>query len=389
MPDFLKRVILVDPATPNREHVRQLIVGMDSVLLEAEFAHYDAALEAFGESPPEGLIVSLDGQPAQALQLIGRVLADHPQTLVIALSSKPDQLVQAYRLGAKLLLDNPVKAEDLLVALRNLSAGISLQRPPKGKVVALLPSRGGIGCTSLAVNLGCTLAADADRQVVLLDLDFITGAADVALDLVPEYRLGDLAGGLDKIDLQSLRNALTRDDSGLVLLARPARCQEIALITADHIQRILSLLRITFSHIIIDLSKGWLASDVRAMELADTILFVTEPELGSIRNAVMLLASLTDGGLANKVRVVMNRVGADFGGESIDLAKAQEVMGRPIAWQLPNDYKSAMAAWNAGGPLIRVAPRSRLQQAIAQLAAELFARQDRGKGGPGKQTMVP
>lgn len=363
-----------------------MIVGMDAVLLEAEFANYEAALGAFQDSTPDSIIVSLDDNPAKALELVGRVLAEHPRLPVIVLSGKPDLLVQAYRLGAKSLLDNPVKVEDLLMALRNLSTGISLQRPPKGKIIALLPSRGGVGCTSLAVNLGCTLAADAKNQVVLLDLDFVTGAADVALDLVPEYRLGDLAGHLDKIDLPALRNSLAQDGSGLALLPRPARCQEIAQITADHIQRILSLLRITFSHVIVDLSKGWLPTDVRAMELADVILFVAELELGSIRNAVLLLASLADAGLADKIRVVMNRVGADYGGGSIDLAKAAEAMGRPIYWQMPNDYKSMMSAWNAGAPLIKVAPRSRVQQAIAALAADLCGATARG--GAGKRTMA-
>lgn len=198
-------------------------------------------------------------------------------------------------------------------------------------------------------------------------------------------RRSDLAGNLESIDLLALRNSLTKHGSGLLLLPRPARCQDIALLTPDHVQRILGLLRITFSHIVVDLSKGWLPTDVRALEMADDILFVAEPDLGSIRNAVLLLNSLDQAGLTDKIRVVMNRVGADYGGGSIGLEKAEEAMARSIYWQVPNDYKSVIESWNAGAPLVKVAPRSKVQQSIAGLAAALAGRP---KDGPSpKQTM--
>src|SRR5271156_705156 len=102
------RVILVAPSPSSRDQVRNLILGMDSVLLEAEYASYEAAAGAFAESRPDGAIIALDADPPTALQLVGELLGEYPRLAVIVLSARADLLVQAYRLGAKSLLDYPV-----------------------------------------------------------------------------------------------------------------------------------------------------------------------------------------------------------------------------------------------------------------------------------------
>jgi hypothetical protein len=125
------------------------------------------------------------------------------------------------------------------------------------QIIGLLASRGGVGCTSLAVHLGCTLADDDSRRVILIDLDLAMGAVDIALDVVPEHRLTDVIGSIDQMDLQLLKSALTPSKGNLLLLPRPAALKDAALVTPDHIQRMLMLLRITSTQLLLDLGKGW------------------------------------------------------------------------------------------------------------------------------------
>src|SRR5262249_61611788 len=111
-----------------------------------------------------------------------------------------------------------VVLEELLTALQRLRRTRQTSDSAQGNgfvktesvVLAVLGSRGGVGCTSLAVNLGCTLAQEPGTGVALIDLDLALGDADVALDLMPDYTLADVALNIDRLDMQFLRRAPTK-----------------------------------------------------------------------------------------------------------------------------------------------------------------------------------
>ena len=150
------------------------------------------------------------------------------------------------RAGAKEFLTQPLKPEDLAAALQRVARQKHGSRPgnPHGcKVIAVTGATGGVGTTSLAVNLGCALAADKDNSVVLLDLDLALGDADVFLDTIPEYTLSDVAQNIGRLDLTLLKRSLTKHDSGLYLLPRPVQLEDARLITTDELTRVLGLLK--------------------------------------------------------------------------------------------------------------------------------------------------
>lgn len=379
MPDTseLVRVMLVDGSPASREELRSQLLGIDRTWLEAEYSRYELFVDALTQSDADGVIVGLDADSEKALRLIEQ-LAQHQADLpIIVYGSQADVLVQAHQASpaVKALLSRPIKLDKLAAALEKLP-----RRPPRprGLVAAVLSSRGGVGSTSLAVNIGSSLAQDARNQVVLFDLDLPMGNVDVALDLSPEYRLSDVLKNQDRIDIQLLKGSLCKHATGLWILARPEQLQMVGLAHEEQTEHMLRLLRVNFTHLVLDLSKGWLPSDLAALRLADVILLVVQQELGSLRNALFMLTSLIDDRLGSKVRIVVNRVGAEFGGEAVSLQKVEEVLARPIYWQVPHDPKPMVAAWNAGEPLIRHAPKSKAQQSIASLASDLSKYAGRG-----------
>src|SRR5262249_23623772 len=108
---------------------------------------------------------------------------------------------------------------------------------------------------------------------------------------------------------------------------------------------------------------------------ADMILLVAQLELSSLRNVVRLIHCLSgEENTAEKVRVVINRQGADTVEEGIGLKKAEEVIGKPIFWQIPNDTQAVMSAPAAGQPLVRHAPKCRAGQSICGLAQALYGK---------------
>src|SRR5206468_6353604 len=190
-------------------------------------------------------------------------------------------------------------------------------------------SRGGVGCTSMAVNLGCNLAQEPTHNVALVDLDLALGDADVALDLIPDYTLADVALNIDRLDMTFLRRSLCKHATGLSLLPHPVQMEDIALIHEDHLQRAINLLRASYSHLIFDLSKRFTPTDLTAMRMSDVVLLVCQLELTSLRNVVRMLQTFSqEETLAEKIKVVVNRAGSEDG--EISLKKAEETTGKPI-----------------------------------------------------------
>ena len=377
----VQRIAIVDPNDATREPLRNLLLGVESVWLEAECSRYEFFIDVARQSCPDAVVITLDSDNQKALQLIQQLTVEFAHMPILAVSSRGDgqSILHALRAGAKEFLTAPVVLQELLLALQRLRAN----RNPGGdtnnttngttrtdSLVSIVGSKGGVGCTSIAVNLGCSMAQDPKYNVALVDLDLALGDADVALDLIPDYTLADVAVNIDRLDMQFLRRSLCKHESGLSLLPHPVQMEDIALIHEEHLGRVIGLLRASYSHLIFDLSKRFTPTDLTAMRMSDTILLVAQLELTSLRNVVRILHTMDkEEGLGEKVKIVMNRVGAED--SDITLEKAQETIGKPIYWQVPNDFKSMLGARNSGVPLLTHAPKSKVHQSIVGLGNAL------------------
>lgn len=385
----MQRVAIVDPNDSTREPLKNLLLTVDSIWIDAESNRYEFFLDIVQESQPDLAIVTLDSDQSKALQLIGQLAGAFPKMSILAISGRNDgnMILQALRSGAKEFLTQSLVLEELLKVLQRLGGETTVGPSSSSSVViAVLGSRGGVGCTSLAVNLGCSLAADKNNSVALMDLDLALGDADVALDLVPTHTLADVVGDTSRLDMQFLKRALCQHSSGLALLSRPVGIEELGLIHEDHLQRAIGLVKASKTHLVIDLSKGFMLTDYTAMRMADIILLVCQLELTSLRNTVrILLAMESEPGLTEKIRVVVNRVGSDFTEGDIGLDKATETIGKPIFWQIPNDYKAMVGARNSGVPLIQHDPKCKAQKSIMQLADALCGKTEQAAEPPKKE----
>jgi len=393
----MQRIAIVDPTESTRESLRTLLLGVDFVWLEAECARYEYFFDVIQQSMPDLAIVALDADKARALQMIGQLSVEHPRLPILTISHDHQALLQSLQRGAKYFLTHPVGLEDMLTALRRAlgenasdsnqnsghnSGGFQSRQNATSTMIAVLGSRGGVGTTSLAVNLACTLMCEPGNGVALVDLDLALGDADIALEVngIENISIADLARNIERLDMNFLRRALVKhEDTGLAILRHPLEIADIGVIHEGHVERVLNLLKISYSHLIVDLSKSLLPTDLMALRMCDVILLVAQLELSSLRNVVRLIHCMSgEEGLSEKIRVVINRVGAEAVEEGISLKKAEEVIGKPIFWQIPNDAKAMIAARIAGAPLVRFNPKSRAQIAIHGLAQALS-----GKAGNG------
>lgn len=371
------RLAIVDPCDSTRNALKTMLLGMDMVWLEAECSRYEFFSDVVAQTHPDIGIVSLDHNPEKALELIARLHSTSPDCLILVVSSSADGnlILNAMRAGAKEFLVQPLKLQELIDALGRISQrglGRGETRSRGSCVIAVAGATGGVGSTSVAVNLGCVLAQDTKRSVALVDLDLCLGDADVFLDTIPDYSLVDVAQNVDRLDFALLKRSLTKHSSGLFLLPRPLQMEDIAGISTEDFQRVIGLLKATFTHLVLDLSKSYGPLDQIAISMADHILLVTQLDLPCLRNVVRLMMSFNEmEGVADKVKIVVNRAGLDSG--TITLKKAEDTIGREIFAQIPNDYRTMVEVRNNGVPLIEQAPRAAVTQSIIKMAEALCA----------------
>jgi pilus assembly protein CpaE len=382
----MQRIAIMDPSDASRDHLRTLLLGMEQVWLEAECARYEFFFDVIRQSHLDVAIISLDADPNKAMQLIQQLSGEAPDLALLAVSGKNDgqAILQALRSGAREFLTAPVQLEEMLTALQRLgrtrvngdaSPGTNGVSHKESQVIAIVGSRGGVGCTSIGVNLGATLAQDRGRGVALVDLDLALGDADIALDLVADHTLADIALNIDRLDMTFLRRSLAKHSTGLSLLPHPIQMEDASLIREEHLQRVISLLRASYTHLILDLSKSFSPTDVTALRMADVILLVAQLELSSLRNVVRMLLTLSnEESMAERIHIVLNRVGGE---SDISLRKAEETIGKPVFWQIPDDPKLLTEARNEGVPLVALAPKSKVQLSFNGLARALD-----GESGP-------
>lgn len=384
------RIAIVDPSDVTREPLLHLLHGVDSVWIEAESKRYEAFLDIVQQYDPEAVIVSLDADQTKSLALISQLTAEYANLPILAISGRGDgqTILHALRAGAREFLTQPVVLEELLKALRRLTdTGDTSKEKTTSKVVSVLGSRGGVGCTSIAVNLGCSLAQDKQNSVALLDLDLALGDVDVTLDFIPSSTIADVAQNVARLDMQFLKSQLYQHSTGLAVLPHPMHVQDLDLIHEEHLQRVISLMRASYTHLILDLSKSFSVNDLTSLRMSDVILLITQLELTSLRNTVRILDRINaEEGLIERVKVVLNRVGSDFTEGNISLAKAEETIDQKIYWQIPNDYKAMMGSRIDGIPLIQHSPKCKSQSSIQELADALCGKEAKAPAAPVKKS---
>ena len=365
------RLAIVDPNDQSREGLKAMLLGMDIVWLDAECSRYEFFPDVVEQSKPDAALISLDGDVEKALAMMDKLRSSSPDCSMLAVSKSSDgQLIlKTIRAGAKEFIPLPVDVQELHSSLERVlhaKYGGSDGKNRGCRMIAIAGATGGVGCTSIAVNIGCNLAMNAENSVALVDLDLALGDADVFLDSIPDYSLVDVTENVSRLDFQLLRKSLTKHSSGLYLLPRPVQLQDLDLITPDSLRKVIGLLRASFTHVVFDLSKSFSQVDLTALELSNEIILMVQLDLPCLRNMVRLLMSLQQmESVSQKVKVVVNRVGLESG--QISLKKARETIGREVFFQIPNDYRTMVEMRNNGQPLIEQAPKAAITLAVQQL----------------------
>jgi pilus assembly protein CpaE len=247
--------------------------------------------------------------------------------------------------------------------------GITVTR--KRRTVAIHSPRGGVGTTTIATNVAVVAARQNPGRVVLVDLHLQFGQVATHLNLDVKQSLADVArDDAATREPELLRTYAAQHECGLHVLAAPASPERAELITAEHVDRMLTTLLDAYDSVVID-AGSWLDErTMTAFEHAETVVFAVCPEIGALKALNSLLEYLNEAGsVAAKSMFVLNN---QFAREILRLRDVESALGSKVAIELPYDPFLYLKAVNEGVPIVLGAPRSAPAERFARLTASVL-----------------
>lgn len=278
--------------------------------------------------------------------------------------------------GADEYLAKPFALKELLYYVQALLARAPRPAQPadtpstRGQSIAVFGSKGGVGKTTIAVNLAISLKQLTGQRVALVDADFFFGDVGIHLNLGSTHSFVDLIDHLDELDQVVVDQVFAPHPSGIHVLLSPSLPETANLIKPDHVVKLLQFLVTAYDFVVLDCPTSYDDRVLAILEQVDDILLVITPEVGSVTNtAAFLDLALRLGLPAEKLHIVLNRENSRVG---IEESEIEDALQHPIEFRLPSGGRAVALSVNRGAPLVLNQPNHPFAKKITHLAACLI-----------------
>lgn len=292
--------------------------------------------------------------------------------IITAYDFKTDNIVRFLRKSKKDFITKPIIKTRFLEIVNEIVEKMTSEQDfsGQGKVISVFSNKGGLGKTTVAVNLGYELARrDRRSKVAIVDMNLFLGDVTTFLDITPPY---DLSFLIEKLDITKDVVDLTTQysDSNYYVIADSPYRDYSRNITKEDVVKMLNILRKKFKYIIIDNSSAITGKTKYILDLSDMILLITEANLPTLNNCKRCLDFFEHIGLQKKTQIVLNRY------SSLDECQKQDVadiLQKDIFAVIPNDWQTSSSAINKGITIGETNPFSDVYYSFGELA-DLVAR---------------
>jgi pilus assembly protein CpaE len=363
---------LADILSALQAHEDLELVGSEETVPEAAAAlsggHLDAVLHATrsAESPAGDLAA----------------IREYTRAPIIMLCSGESSglLEEALEAGVADLLPLPQLMENIVFSIRKAChAGRRSQAADgsrRGRVITVFSPKGGIGKTSVAVNLASCLAKYQGKRTLLVDLDLQFGDAAIMLGIEPEKTIYDLVVAPGELDHEKLAGYTTAHPCGLDILPAPMRPEDAELVTEGKLSRLLEVARSSYDMIVVDTSPFFHGPMLATLDRTDELLLLCGMDVPTIKNVRLSLQTLELLSFPQeRIRVLLNRANTNVG---IKHAEVERALETKIRWDLPSDRAVPLSV-NRGKPVVLADAGADFSRAIKDLAGTLIVKDQRGE----------
>jgi pilus assembly protein CpaE len=339
--------------------------GFEPVRLDESGPHVDLAAIDCDEQPDvaKQLHATLhDGRSVPTILIFGDEPPDYgARGDEYAMKPCPPEAL-IYRLQAMLIRSGRTLPGD------TVSMGSEMSDAPmmgEGRVISVFAPKGGVGKTTVAVNMAVALREQTRDRVLLFDADVGVGNVTSVLEVPAKNGLIDLADSSpsDWNDIAFEHITAVHPETGVRVLTWGSDPGDSEKISVDLLLAALRWGKANHAYVVVDNHPGYDDRTMAMLTLATEIFLVVTPEVGAIRNSAQFLALAREVGLGDIVRVVVNR--ANHG---IALGDMSQSLGLPVAATIVSNGPKAVVASNEGKPVILKFPKEKIAQDLHNVA---------------------
>jgi pilus assembly protein CpaE len=383
------RVLIVDDIAETRDHLTKLLGFEKDVEVVGAAASGAEALEMAAKLLPDIVLMDINMPEMDGIAATELLTARVPSSAVVMMSvqGEADYLRRSMLAGAREYLVKPFSSDELAASIRQVHAreleklgrmaAPPVDRTPAavrehGRVVAVFSPKGGVGRTTIAVNIAVAAASEPGRNVVLVDGSFQFGDVGVLLNLNPKNKsIADLVPELETGgEPDSLDTFVITHSTGLKVLLAPPSPEMAELVTPTAVRRVLEVLRAKSDLVVVDCAAAFSDSTLAILDVADVILTVLTLEITSIKNMRLFLEVAQQLGYPpDKMALVLNRADTALG---IRVADVEHSIGRKVDHTVVSDGRTVVYALNRGVPFFVSNREAQVSQDILRLARALL-----------------
>ena len=387
------RTLIVDDIPETRSHLAKLLSFESDIEVVGSAASGSEAIELAESLRPDVVLMDINMPDMDGIAATEQLTNRTPTAAVVMMSvqGEADYLRRSMLAGAREFLVKPFSSDELTASIRQVygrerdklsrmamqprhggngaSPGGDGDREP-GRVVAVFSPKGGVGRTTIAVNLGVAAASSLGKKTVIMDGSFQFGDVGVLLNLNPKNKsIAELVPELENDAPESLETFVISHSSGVRVLLAPPSPEQAELITPTYVKRVIEWLRATHELVIVDCTSAFNDSTLAILDAADTVLTVLSLEITSIKNMRLFLEVAEQLGYdKHKVKLVLNRADSTLG---IRVADVESSIGRKIDHTIVSDGRSVVYALNRGIPFFISNREAQVSQDILRLATSV------------------
>jgi pilus assembly protein CpaE len=305
-------------------------------------------------------------------------LAHIPIVILTGASQLGDKL-DAFNAGADDYMTKPFEVDELAARLAALlrraeafkaAQTQSLDLVESASIIAVHTLRGGIGCSTMAVNMAYALTSLWSRPALLMDMVMSSGQVAVLLNESIRRSWSDLiAFDNGAFDLEALESIMNQHMSGLHFIAAPKDPIDAEEVSSDYLKQSITLLKPRYEYLVIDLPHDFSDVALDILDAADSIIMLMAPDIVSIRAASVTLNTYNELGFEeDKVKLILNKTLAY---STLSSKQIEEALNHPISMILPYSPKRFVTAINSGVPLLQGDPEDGISAQLEDFAFRL------------------
>lgn len=366
----LSTIFVLDKNENSREIIKSFVEELDFVQGVKLYDDYQKGYEDIKEAEAPIVIMDISEEFSGIKEIADNLKLCTSKIIITSVDYTTNTIIKALRLGAKEFLPKPVLKDDLVRILSMLASISPEDEYSQSKIITVYSNKGGIGKTTVAVNLAAELAKVTKDKVALVDLNLQLGDISTFLNLNPPFDVNYVIKKLlNKEESVLIKGFEKYKDLPLYVLADPSYIEQAESITVNQVAELFTALKKVFPYIVVDMSSNIDPISLKILDSSDWILFTTIVNIPAIRNAQRCLNLFRSRKYpADKVKIVVNRY---MENDEIKIDDIENTLGQPVYWKVPNNYFTIMEAINKGVSISEVNSESNIGSSFRDFATKV------------------